>query len=251
MRRLGVVAALPNEARTYAVRDYDRLAGAPGRTLELDEGRVLLVSGVGPERATAAARALVEQGIDALVSWGTAGALGPDLRNGDLVLPPRVRVAGGEDVPTDAAWVASLAARLAPGTRVHVEALVQSDVVVDDAAGKARLHREAAAIAVDMESGALGAVAREAGVAFVAVRAVCDTADMAVPRSAKVAIDGHGRLQPLRLLRALAARPVEAVDLWRLDRGFRAARRTLLGVVAAAGPRLALPDEPAGPLRDR
>ncbi len=234
MRRLGVVAALPNEARTYDAR-----IGVPGEPFELEDGRVLLVSGVGPERAAAAAAQLVALGVEALVSWGTAGALGPELRNGDLILPPCVRVPGAQDVRTDEAWSASLARALAPGrTRVHVEALVQSDVVIADAEHKARLHREADAIAVDMESGALGGAARDAGLPFLVVRAICDTADMVVPRSAKVAIDGHGRLQPLRLLRALAARPVEAIDLWRLDRGFRAARRTLHAVVSAAGPHL-------------
>ena len=113
-------------------------------------------------------------------------------------------------------------------------------MVVADPDHKARLRSSAQAVAVDMESGALGAAAHAKGLPFVAVRAVSDTAAMAIPGSAKAAVDDQGRLQPARLLRALVARPAEIIDLWRLDRGFRAARRTLQDVVSTAGPRLAL-----------
>jgi nucleoside phosphorylase len=51
---------------------------------------VVAVSGGRPDRAEAAARGLVQQGVRALLSWGIAGALDPALAPGALILPDRV-----------------------------------------------------------------------------------------------------------------------------------------------------------------
>lgn len=234
MDGLVVVAALPAEARVLEPR-----AALVGQRFELAPGVTLFVCGVGPDAAARGARALLAEGARALVSWGTAGGLDPALAVGRLVLPAAI-VDDGEPLATDAAWRARLERVLAARLDVVAGDLAASPSVLDTAARKAELFGATGAVAVDMESGALARAARGAGVPFLAVRAVCDGHDMVVPRSAKVAIDGHGRLQPLRFARALLARPVEAADLWRLDRGFRAARRTLAAVARLAGPDLAL-----------
>ena len=85
--RLGIVIALDAEART--------LAGRTGHFLSHDSYQVM-VSGPGPQRAEAAARALLAAGCDALMSFGLAGGLAPHLRPGALVLAERVLSAQGE-----------------------------------------------------------------------------------------------------------------------------------------------------------
>ena len=70
---LGIVAALEMEGRWI-------LASEP----------LVEVSGGGEERARAAAHSLLERGASALVSWGVAGGLDPELEPGSVVLPDAV-----------------------------------------------------------------------------------------------------------------------------------------------------------------
>jgi len=82
-----VVAALASEARALG-------PSLPrGGTIPLSElallggGSLLAVSGIGLVAAEAAARALVEAGVSALITFGMAGGLDPALRPGSVVLP--------------------------------------------------------------------------------------------------------------------------------------------------------------------
>ena len=79
-----------------------------------------------------------------------------------------------------------------------------------------------------------GRDAARAGLPFLALRAVCDSAEMAIPKSAKIAVDGAGRLRLARLLLALIPRPLVSLDLLRVDRAFRAALTTLAEVALRA-----------------
>jgi nucleoside phosphorylase len=128
---------------------------------------VFAIGGVGAARAGAAARALAGHARPAaLVSTGFAGALADDLAPGDLVL------GGTAGFPAGAALLrraraADPAARVADGLAV--------DRVLVDAAEKAEARRRAGAAVVDMESAAVGRVAREFGIPFLCVKAVLDT----------------------------------------------------------------------------
>ena len=84
---IGVVCALAAEARPLA-----RLAGAS-----------VSVSGMGGDAAAAAARALIDSGATALLSWGLAGALDPALAAGALAVDmeclPVAQVAAAHGLP--------------------------------------------------------------------------------------------------------------------------------------------------------
>jgi adenosylhomocysteine nucleosidase len=84
-----------------------------------------------------------------------------------------------------------------------------------------------------MESGAVGGVAADAGVPFLAVRVVADAAEDVLPRNVEdwVAPDGAPRLAPL--WRTLLA-PRELGRLALLARRSRAAERVLAAVASRA-----------------
>ena len=232
LRRIGVVAALPAEARCFAPR--------PGETAHLDPDVWLQISGPGPERAARAANALLEVGCTALVSWGVAAGIASELAAGCLVLPECI-VTGGERLPTDAPWRTALLGRVHDALPCSTGALVHSDGVVASPRDKEELFRRSGAVAVDMESGAVARAAWRAGVPFLAVRVVADPADLALPQAALCALDADGRTRPMRILGALVRRPREIPALLRLARHFRAARATLRTVTRVAGRRLAAP----------
>ena len=122
------------------------------------------VSGVGAERAYRAGRRLLEAGATALVSWGTAGALVPELGPGALLLPRKVIGCDGTDFPVDSDWHQRVSERLPRELAVHMAPLADAAEPLLSAIDKSRLAQRSGADAADMESAALAALAREAGV---------------------------------------------------------------------------------------
>ena len=160
------------------------------------------------------------------------------MRAGDLLLPTEVTNADGSTWDTDPIWRARLANLLAGRASLHLGLQYTSDKVVPTRSGKAELAATGA-LAVDMESAAIAAVAKRAGVPFVVVRAVCDDAHRSLPRSALLAIDATGRFRPGPFLGVILRRPIELLALLELRRDLRAALDTLRRVVAIAGRGLA------------
>lgn len=217
---IGIVAALAPEVAGFA----GRRAGAAGI-----DGVQVGVSGIGRERAAAASRALVEQGARLLVSWGTAGALAPGLAAGDLLVPRSV-VAEGHEWMADAAWREWFGRTLASGLPVAAGRLWCGGAAVVSVPEKARLAARDLA-AADMESAAVATVAGDAGVAFVAVKAICDPADRGIPGAALRLIGADGRLAsrdlPGGLRDLLCAGPAAWRNLLALRSDFARARHTL------------------------
>ncbi len=228
---IGVICALAAEAATLSAR------ARPDTSVR--EGRLLVhLCGIGQDNAAAAARVLVGEGAGALVSWGTAGALGPGLP-GDAVLPATIVHDDGARLDTDPHWRAALAAVLQGPA--NGDCLLSSERPVRTPEDRRRLHAELGAGAVDMESWAIGCVAREAGLPFIAVRVIADAAGATIPGVALRGVDRYGRPQGFRLLGGLLRQPGALVHLLRLSRAFGQALKTLRVIAATAGPGLRLP----------
>jgi adenosylhomocysteine nucleosidase len=224
----GVAAALYAEARSF---DATKLR--PGAPAMLREGLWLVVTGVGPERARAGALALLRAGAGALVSFGFAAGLAPQLAAGALLLPRRVHAAGGRLHVVDEGLRRALCASLPRGLPQADGDLAETRDPLRDAAAKAALHARLGAVAADMESAALAQAASEAAAPFAVVRAVVDPAPRAIPCCAQRALDPLGGLRLGALCAGLLRRPREVVSLALLAGDFLAARRAL-AVAAAA-----------------
>ena len=207
---VGIVAALGAEARTLGHAHDVRVR----------------VSGIGLEAASRAARSLADDGATALVSWGVAGGLDPVLRPGSIVLPTAVIGDDGSRFPITTAWRLSQLALLAPRRDIASGELLSRAAALEGAAAKAQAFRTTGAIAVDMESLAVAAVAAERGLPFLAVRVIVDAATDDLPR-AVIAASSGGRLRLGRLAAGLLRSPSETAALWRLAGRFRAARGSL------------------------
>ncbi len=209
----GLVVALPAEARAFG--HHGRARDAP---VALAGGHWLRVSGVGDERAAAAARELAVRPVAGLVSFGTCGALAPGLAPGALVYPREVVTCEGErwataDIP------------LGPGI-LREGRLVSVARPVCTVTEKAGLHKTLGAWAVDMESAAVARVAYAQGLAFIAVRVVVDPSDEGLPEALLASVDAWGRPRP-EMLAALVTSPTQWRQLWRLRRQFRSAQKRL------------------------
>jgi adenosylhomocysteine nucleosidase len=192
--------------------------------------------GMGPVAAGKAASELLEEGCTALLSFGLAGGLDPQLRPGDVVVAEAIVTERGELFSTDETWRRRVIRRLATGITVTEKRLVGSDRPVLTPSAKRAAAEGWSAVAVDMESHAVGRTARRSGVPFIAIRAVADPAKRAIPAWLGEAIDGGGRPRLHVVARGALANPSDVPSLFRLARDRGAALAALSRVARDAGP---------------
>lgn len=187
-------------------------------------GYPVCVGGGTPAGAADAAYQLVEQGVNALVSFGFAGGLDPALRPGALIIPSAI-LSEGHSYAAEP----TLADRFG-GLTGH--RLVADSLAATDAVAKRRLHAATGAHAIDLESGSVARVALAHSLPFVVVRAISDAADRDLPPAALLAVDKRGRIDLIRVLGSLLRQPKQLPALLALASDAAAARRSLVGLTA-------------------
>lgn len=216
MTRVGIVTGLVAEARLF------------GRLADRPRDDAPLIACAGPGRGRQGAEALMARGAEALVSFGLAGGLDPWLKPGDLVCPERISSQGEEAFQTDDLWRERILAEARmSGVEAADGALFGSDHPVSDPDAKHRLAHETDAIAVDMESHGVAAVAADRNVPFIALRAIADSAERPLPAAALEAVDAEGRVRHTSVMLALCRRPGQIPAMIGLAQDSRAGMATL------------------------
>jgi len=186
--------------------------------------RTFIGGGTAAGAAEAATRA-VNAGARALISFGLAGGLNPELQPGAILVPARL-ILHGRQIDTDASLSAALGG-------VTCAALLASDGIVGSVAGKAERWRDMHAEAVDLESGAVATAARRADLPFAVLRAICDPATRSLPPAAMAALSKSGGISLGGLLGSLLLNPGQLTDLRELAKDAAAARAALASHVAS------------------
>jgi len=193
MPRIALVAGLKREIAplvrewTMEVRDYDKRKF----TFFVRSDAVAVCGGIGAEAARRATQAAIElYQPETVVSVGFVGALVPELRVGDVVVPSRV-----VDSRDGSSWTCD------GGKGILVSAMH-----VTDAHGKQELAKAYSACAVDMEAAAVAQGASPRGLKFAAVKAVSDELNFVVP-TVETAITSDGRFHAGCFLLYVTVRP--------------------------------------------
>ncbi len=223
------IVGLSKEARLAAGRGVEAVGagGSPHRLRDL----------LGARDAT---------GLRAVVSFGIAGGLGPDLLPGDVVVASGI-LCDGERHATDAAVSAAITRRLGGLGKSPVMAdLAGVDAAVLSVDAKHELRNRTGAAAVDMESHVAAAFARRHGLPFAAIRVVCDPAHRALPAFVATALKPNGDPDIRAVLAALARGQVGIGVLIRLARDSSAAFTSLNHCRALLGRGLGVPEASIG-----
>jgi len=233
MERIAIFAALRWECRPVLRRlrqvRRERIAGCTVWKGAAPAAEVWVIqTGMGPERASAAAQAVAAAGaFDLFLSTGCAGALVPSLMPGDLSIATTV-VGNASRYDTDPATRSrlQLCADRA-GLRTILAPVLCSAHVLSSAAAKREAATTTGAVAVEMEGAAIARCAAGAGVPFASVRAILDRSDTELDGSTPFLDPASGAVRPLALAGYLAAHPGALPGLLALQRMMAAARASL------------------------
>lgn len=227
MAIVGVVTGLEFEADV--VRRHARFAGVADR--------VLVAAGVGRERARRLAEDLLADGATALLSFGIAGGLSPDMACETTVVATAIKAEKMETISCCTAWSALLATALRSSPPFAQGELAYAPIILITSLDKGGTFAATGALAADMESYGVGEAALKAGVPFAAVRVVADTAGEQLPEIALHAMAPDGSLKLAETLSRIVRSPGQIPGLIRLGRSTARARRRLEHVAALSAKR--------------
>lgn len=232
LHSVGIVTALAAEARTLTPQPL-----RPRQLIALGDGCGLWLSGVGPEAAREAALGLADAGATALAVFGVAGALAPGVHSGTLLCPACVIDERGNDYHPAPAWREQLQRCLTASSVPFMAggSLLSLPEPLLNATAKMAMRQRHMAVAVDMESAAVAAVASERRLPFVVLRAIIDEHDDDIPAALQAGIDAWGRPRPLDMLALLGRHPGLLAHVPSLSRRMRKATRALRAAATAAG----------------
>jgi hopanoid-associated phosphorylase len=211
-----------------------RIAAGPGiQVICSGDGRNLAAS---LSRAIADARQFPD-GCRGLISFGVAGGLSPSLEPGACVVGSAI-LSGTTRIATDHDWSQKLL-RTIPGAIYGVLAGVPAPISHPTA--KRGLYVRTGAVAVDMESHIVAAVAVAHGLPVAAIRVITDPAQRTLPAAALAAMRPDGTADIGAMIRSVAQRPRDLPALLRTGLDAYAARTTLMRGRRLLGPQLGLP----------
>lgn len=213
MRHVGVLTGLAAERRIVG-----------------SNALALACSGADSGRAEREAADLVATGAHALLSFGLAAGIDAAARPGAIACPAHIVLANGDRLATHRPWREGvIAAAIAAGIAVAGGDIAATDRVLTTAADKSALSARTGALAADMESGATARAAARAGIPHLAVRAIADPAERALPDWTRSAVRADGRIAAFGVAARLALAPWDLLSLARIARdanvGFVALRR--------------------------
>lgn len=237
-RSLGVVAAMPQEIAPVLARikgfRQDTLAGRNLYRFPVDGRPVFMIeSGMGPDHAAAATRALIAHAApEALVNFGFGGAVLPGLEVAELVLAERVFHLDGDtlrELPPPDPALATLASEhcCKVGVQLRRGGFVTSSAIKNKREMASRIGAATPLPLLEMETAAVLAEAQEAGIPLFALRSVSDAADEELGFAIEDFCDAELNLTPWRVALAIAKRPLLVPQLIRLSGNTRKAGRTL------------------------
>jgi adenosylhomocysteine nucleosidase len=205
---------------------------AEARIAERSAGVRAVAGGGGAETLDRLIRQAIAQGGDAIISFGLAAGLAPNLPAGRCLVGREV-VHGGIRYGADPGWASRLQAALAFAQAATIAGV---DRPLSTPSEKQALHAGSSAAAADMESHVVARLAAEHGLPFAVLRVVADPAEREVPPAALAGMRPDGGIDVLAVLASLAGAPRQLPALIRVAADTRRAFARLLRCHDLLGP---------------
>ncbi len=176
--------------------------------------------------------ALIDLGVDGILSFGAAGAASSAQAPGNVLIGESVVDGEGYRYPADAGWTG----RLAAATGADRVAICGIDYIANSADKGGFADQGIAAI--DMESHVVAKLATEAGIPFAVLRAVLDPVGFDMPEYAFDAVRPDGSISLLPVVAGVCVQPWTIGRLLDLNSYNKRAMESLSGAARVLGPGL-------------
>jgi hypothetical protein len=193
--------------------------------------------------------AVITSEASAIISFGVAGGLAPDLAPGTKLVARSVVAEDGTRYHGDPVWSKRLSCALGGAAIADIAGV---DLPVAGLAERRALHLKTGALAADTESHVAARAAAARNLPFAAFRVVADPAHRQLPHAALVAIRSDGSIALGAILGSLVRDPGQVPQLARTANDARAAfaalfrgRKLLAGALGFTDFRESLLDMPA------
>ena len=220
--KVGIIVPLPQEMKPLTEKKIQ-----PAHYEKITADITVCQSGVGRERTRLAAKLLISQKVELLISWGSAAGLSPKVAGGDLIIPRSVKV-DDKIYNTHGLFNNELLAQIPGGVRVHQGPICESSNLLSSVESKKQLFESNQCLAADMESGALAELANEKNIPFSVIRTVSDPVNLKLPRAVLAGMGPNGQFQMRNFLKIALVHPWEWWSIIKLAWNFKKARKTLI-----------------------
>lgn len=217
MARLGIITGMQFEAA---------LLNAAARGLSTETRPLVTCCGLGRSAARQAAELAIAKGATALLSFGIAAGLDPNLSPGAVVTASYVHD-GVKALMTDAAWTERLRDELSRMSRAARDHIAHAHEVLMTPADKARVRTQTGAGVADMESYGIAECAGAHHLPFATVRVVADTYEDSLPKIAVEATKADGSVDVVKSIFSAITHPGQIAELIQLGRRTRIAQQEM------------------------
>ena len=195
--------------------------------VEIEKDIFLCLSGMGYESASKAADKYLSLNINALISWGVAGALDPEINSGDLVIANSI-ISKDKTVQTASEWNKKLSSFFSNSEQNVLNADISSgNEICASIEDKKNLFTNTGAVAVDMESAAIAEIASSNHLDFIVIRSVADKADTAIPEAVLKHTDNLGNPEIFKFISSCISKPKQINEIMILAKSYKKALKTL------------------------
>ena len=215
MPKLGIIVALEQESRLLrGIFPVERI----------------WISGIG-KKAYDVVKDISKTGITHLICTGTAAALSPGLRKGELIVPSHLLYyITKEKIGVDVDCHEKILTLLAD-TSLKTDTLLCYDQIISEPYQKYLLYKETGCIALDMESFYVLKACLEEGVKFICIKSISDTFNMKVPNWISECLDDCGAILVKNFIKKLILNPLDIAALFSLITAFFKVRNSLRYVI--------------------
>lgn len=216
MSRIGIIAALPAEAKCLYSKKLK--AGVP---IEIQQDVFLCLSGIGHESALHAAKKLVTLKVDALISWGVAGAIEHSLNAGDVILAKSI-INGESRYSISEDWLSRISEHFLPSEpNIFSGDIASSKEICASIKDKQHLLKKTEALAVDMESAAVAETATVNNLDLLVIRTISDNADTAIPEAILKHTNNLGQPRIFNFMLSCILKPNQIREIYSLASGYK------------------------------
>lgn len=215
MSRIGIIAALPAEAKCLYSKKIK--AGLP---IEIQQDVFLCLSGIGHESALFAAKKLTALKVDALISWGVAGAIDKTVSSGDIILANSI-INEGNRYSTSEDWLSRVSEHLQSTCMVSNGDIASSKEICASTTDKHHLLQKTGALAVDMESAAIAETATANNLDLLVIRTISDDADTSIPEAILKHTNNLGQPRIFNFMLSCILKPNQIREISSLASGYK------------------------------